>query len=141
MGKTNGGLLLPSIQHASQLINDVRFSSIREYVLNSESLSGSTQLDIDDIPSNTVIYRIELVVLNAFGNANGDQHDITITCDNGGILMNNTWNDPNTVGSYVTDCYTSIRGSTDQLHVIHSLSDISTGAAILRIHCYTNAIN
>lgn len=138
MSKVSGSLTLPVIRRASQLINDVKFSSIREYVLNSESLSGSSQLDIEDIPANAVIFKIELVVLSAFGNLNGDQHNISVTCDNGGTLMDNTWNDPNMVGSYVTDCYTMLRGNIDKVHVIHSLSDITTGSGILRIHFYTN---
>ena len=138
MGKVKGSLTLPAIRYASQLINDIRFSSIREYVLNSESLSGSTQLDIDDIPSNAVIYRIELIVLSAFSNLSGDQHNISITCDNGGTLMSSEWNDPNMIGSYITNCYTTVRGNLDLVHVIHSLSDISTGFAILRIHVYTD---
>lgn len=138
MGKINGGLILPAIRRASQLINDIRFSSIREYVLNSESLSGTTQLDIDDIPSNAVIYRIELVVLSAFADLSGSQHDIQITCDNGGTLMDSSWNDPNMVGSYDTDCYTMLRGNLDKVHVIHSLSNIVSGFGILRIHFYTD---
>ena len=138
MGKVNGSLTLPAIRRASQLINDIRFSSIREYVLNSESLSGTTQLDIDDIPSNAVIYRIELVVLSAFGDISGDQHNIAITCDNGGTLMDSSWNDPNMVGSYDTDCYTMLRGNLDKVHVIHSLSNIVNGFGILRIHFYTD---
>lgn len=138
MGKVNGSLSLPHSRRASQLINDTRFSSIREYVLNSESLSGSTQLDIGDLPSNAVIYRIELIVLTAFSTLNGAQHNISVTCDNGGILMDSSWNDPNMVGTYVTDCYTTLRGNLDVVHIIHSLSDISTGSCILRIHFYTD---
>lgn len=138
MGKINGGLSLPTIRRASQLINDIRFSSIREYVLNSETLSGTTQLEIDDIPSNAVIYRIELIVLSAFSDLTGDQHDIKVTCDNGGTLMDSSWNDPNMVGSYDTDCYTMLRGNLDKVHVIHSLSNIISGFGILRIHLYTD---
>lgn len=138
MGNIKGSLSLPASRRASQLINDTRFSSIRDYILNSESLSGSTRLDIDDLPSNAVIYRIELIVLNAFSNLNGDQHNISVTCDNGGTLMDSSWNDPNMVGTYVTDCYTTLRGNLDLVHVIHSLSNISSGLGILRIHFYTD---
>ena len=138
MGKVSGSMSLPVNRRASQLINDVRFSSIREYVLNSESLSGSTQLDIDDIPANAIIYRIELIVLHAFSTLSGDQHNISITCDNGGTLMESEWNDPNMVGSYATNCYTTVRGNLDLVHVIHSLSNIATGFAILRLHLYTD---
>ena len=138
MGSFKGNFSLPTSRRASQLINDTRFSSIRDYVLNSESLSGSTQLDIEDLPSNAVIYRIELIVLSAFSNLNGDQHNISVTCDNGGTLMDSSWNDPNMIGSYVTDCYTTLRGNLDLVHVIHSLSDISTGSGVLRIYFYTD---
>ena len=138
MGKVSGSITLPVNRRASQLINDVRFSSIREYVLNSESLSGSSQLDIDDIPANAIIYRIELIVLNAFSTLNGAQHNISITCDNGGTLMDSEWNDPNMIGSYITNCYTTVRGNLDLVHVVHSLANIATGFAILRIYLYTD---
>lgn len=138
MGKIHGSFALPQTRYASQLINDTRFSSIREYVLNSESLSGSMQLDIADLPSNAILYRIELIILSAFSNLNGDQHDIAITCDNGGTIMDSSWNDPNMVGAYSAECHVALRGTSDVVHVIHSLSDMTSGLAILRIHLYTD---
>ena len=138
MGKVSGGLVLPVIRRASQLINDTKFSSIREYILNSETLSGTTQLDIEDIPSNAVIFRIELIVLSAFSNMKGDQHTITIKCDNDTTLMDGTWNDPNMVGSYETDCYSILHSNMGKLHIIHSLSDIISGFGILRVYFYTD---
>ena len=136
MGTVTGSFSLPTAQRTSQLINDTRFSSIREYVLNSSTLSGSTQLDIGDLMSSSVIYRIDLIVLSAFSDLSGAQHNIEITCDNGGTLMSAEWNDPNTIGTYSTNCYTSIRNASDVVHVIHSLGEMLTGSAILRFYIY-----
>ena len=138
MGKINGSFSLPTPQRTSQLINDTRFSSIREYVLNTSVLSGSTQLDISDILPGSVIYRIDLIVLSAFSDAGGSQHNIEISCDNGGVLMNAEWNDPNTIGTYSTNCYTTIRTSEDLMHINHTLSDMISGSAIVRFYMYSN---
>lgn len=139
MSIVKGSFTLPTSQRTSQLVNDTRFSSIQEYVLNSAVLSGSTQLDISDLLAGSVIYRIDLIVLNAFSDASGAQHSIEVSCDNGGVLMDAEWNDPNSVGTYTTDCYTTIRTTSDLVHVTHSLSSMLTGSAILRLYVYTNA--
>ena len=138
MGKVSGSFSLPTAQRTSQLINDTRFSSIREYVLNSSTLADSSQLDISDLLSGSVIYRIDLIVLSAFSDASGRQHDIEITCDNGGVLMESEWNDPNNIGSYSTNCYASIRTPEDLVHVNHTLGNIMSGSAILRFYIYNN---
>ena len=138
MGQTIGSLALPSPQRTSQLVNDTRFSSIQEYVLDSSSLSGSTQLDISDLSVGSVIYQVELMILSAFSESGGSQPTIEITCDNGGVLMDDTWNDPTTVAVYSTDCYTSIRTVNDLVHIIHNLSNITAGSAILRLYLYKN---
>lgn len=140
MGKIKGTFALPhSSRLGSQLINDTGFSSIREYVLNSESLSGTTQLDIEDLPQDTIIYRIELIVLEGFSDLSGTQHDLSVSTGTGIELMNKNWNDPNTPGTYVTNCYaTSINGSKNPLHIIHNITNALSGVGILRIHMYTN---
>ena len=138
MGPVKGSFTLPTTQRTSQLINDTRFSSIREYVLNSNTLSGSTQVDINDLIPGSVIYRIDLIVLSAFSDTSGAQHDIQITCDNGGVIMDSKWNDPNMIGSYTTNCYANIRTSTDMIHVIHSLGNLISGSALLRFYIYNN---
>ena len=137
MGKITGSFSLPTPQRTSQLINDTRFSSIQEYVLNSSTLSGSSQLDISDLMSGSVIYRIDLIVLSAFSDAAGNQHDITISCDNGGTMMSAVCSDPNTVGTYSTNCYTTIRTPADVVHVTHTLGNLLTGTAILRFYMYS----
>lgn len=136
MGSVAGSFVLPTPQRTSQLINDTRFSSIREYVLDSSILSGSTQLDISDLMPSSVIYRIDLIVLSAFNDQYGNQLNMKITCDNGGTLMAAEWNDPNTIGTYTTNCYTSIRTAADVIHVIHDLGAVLSGSAILRFHIY-----
>lgn len=138
MGNIKGSFSLPTPQRTSQLINDTRFSSIREYVLDSSTLSDSTQLDISDLASGSVIYRIDLIVLSAFSDASGIQHSIEISCDNGGILMDAEWNDPNVIGSYSTNCYASIRTIDDIIHITHSLGNSLSGSALLRFYLYSN---
>ena len=141
MAKIAGSFALPMPPHTSQLVNDTRFSSIREYVLNSASLSGSTQLDISDLSEGSVIYRIDLVIFEAFSDESGDQHDIAIASESGDVLMSNEWNDPNTLGTYTASCHTTISSSNKNLHLTHSLSNIVSGAAILRLHIYNNSAN
>lgn len=138
MGNIAGSFSLPMPQRTSQLINDTRFSSIREYILDSSTLSGSTQLDISDLLSGSVIYRIDLIVLSAFSDASGKQHSIEISCDNGGILMDAEWNDPNVIGSYSTNCYATIKTPEDLVHITHSLGNLLSGSAILRFYIYSN---
>ncbi len=138
MSLIKGSFTLPTPQRTSQLVNDTRFSSIREYFLDGSVLSGSSQLDISDLLPGSVIYRIDLIVVNAFSDQSGAQHDIEITCDNGGVQMAAEWNDPNNVGTYTTNCYTSIRTPADVIHVVHSLGNILTGSAVLRFYIYSN---
>ena len=138
MGNVTGSLTLPTPQRTSQLINDTRFSSIREYVLNSSNLSGSNKLDIVDLIPGSVIYRIDLIILSAFSDTSGMQKSIEISCDNGGVLMDSEWNDPNMIGTYSTNCYTNIRTSNDVVHIMHNLDNIISGSAILRLYVYNN---
>ena len=139
MAKVKGIFSLPhSSRLGSQLINDTGFSSIREYVLNSESLSSTTQLDIDDLPQDTIIYRIELIILEGFSDLSGTQHNISVSTKTGNELMNANWNDPNTEGTYATNCYvTSVGGTVNPLQVFHNVKDAISGVGILRIHMYT----
>ena len=120
MGNVLGSFSLPTAQRTSQLINDTRFSSIQEYILDYNSLSGSTQIDITDILPGSVIYRIDLIILSAFSDLTGSQHDIEISCNNGNILMDKKWNDPNMIGTYTTNCYVSIRNKSELIHINHS---------------------
>ena len=136
MAKIAGSFSLPIPPHTSQLVNDTRFSSIREYVLNSASLSGSSQLDISDLSEGSVIYRIDLVVFEAFSDDTGNQHDIEITAGSDNVLMDAEWNDPNTVGSYTAACHTIISSENSSLQLTHSLANIVSGSAILRLYMY-----
>ena len=133
-----GSFSVPVVSNTSQLINDTRFSSIREYVLDTSTLAGSTQLDITDLPANAVIYRIDLLILNAFSVTSGDQLNIEVTRENGDILMDNLWNDPNNVGTYTTNCYAILSGSSETLHILHDLGSAISGSAVLRFHLYTS---
>ena len=138
MGLKAGVFTLPTPQRTSQLVNDTRFSSIREYVLDSSTLAGTTQLNISDLIVGSVIYRIDLYVINAFSSASGEQHNIEVKKSDGSVLMSSEWNDPNSIGTYVTECYTSIDSANQSLQVIHSLSNMISGSAILRLYMYTN---
>lgn len=136
MAAVYGNLMLPTAQRTSQLVNDTRFSSIREYILDSNSLSGATQLEISDLSRDSVIYRIDLIVTAPFNTLDGAQHNIEVADQEGNILMDNDWNDPNMIGTYSTNCYSIMNGSNTKLTVTHDLSNISSGAAILRLYVY-----
>ena len=66
MSLIKGSFTLPTPQRTSQLVNDTRFSSIREYVLDSSILSDTTTLDIADLLSGSVIYRIDLMLIHFY---------------------------------------------------------------------------
>lgn len=131
MGSIPGSFTLPSIQCTSQLINDAGFLSIREYRLDVNNLRGSSQINISEFAGAT-IYRIELLVLDAFTDSSGSQHNIEISCDSAGVLMNAKWNDPNVVGLYSTPCNATINDKNDGIHITHSLSSMVSGSAIVR---------
>ena len=135
MGLLTGGFTLPMPQRTSQLVNDSRFSSIQEYLLDSSSLSGLTQLDIADLKVGSVIYRIDLVILSAFRDNSGSQHNIEISCGDN-VLMASEWNDPNRVGTYTTNCYGIVNSTNNVVHIKHSPTSISAGSAILRIYSF-----
>lgn len=134
MAQRYGGLSLPSPRKTSDLKNDSRFLSIYDYVLNSSVLSGGTSISISDLPTGAIVTRVELRVNTAFKTSTTAQHDIEVTNANGTVvLMDNTWNDPNVVGNYSTECYHVISGA---IKVTHDLKYITAGSAILRFYVY-----
>ena len=108
-------------------------SSIWSYHLDATALSGETELSIEDLPVNGVITRIELRVTTAFVSSL-DQNNIDVMGDSTEVLMDADWNDPNTTGNYITDCYYEI--SANGITVSHDLSDMTAGSAILLLHVF-----
>ena len=108
-------------------------SSIWKYSLDSSTLAGETELTIQDLPVDGVITRIELRVITAFVSSL-DQNNIDVVGDSSEVLMDADWNDPNTTGNYITDCYYEI--SANGITVSHDLSDMTAGSAILLLHVF-----
>ena len=127
-----GSFVLPTPSKTSQLTNDAQFMSIHEYVLNASVLRGTTSLQISDISAGVIINRIELNVTTAFV-SDVEQNNISVVGANSSVLMDATWNDPNTAGSYSTDCNYVV---TSTITVNHDLSNMTAGVAILRIYAH-----
>ncbi len=138
MASVTGSFSVPVLSNTSQLVNDTRFSSIREYILDNSVLSDTTQLLINDLPLKAIIYRIDLLIINAFSTTAGSQLNIEVTRNDGTVLMNKEWNDPNTIGTYTTNCYTTLSGAVENIKVNHDLGSATNGSAILRFHLYTS---
>lgn len=133
-----GSFNLPTPQRTSQLVNDTRFSSIREYILNVETLKDASILEISDLPGNSVIYRIDLIINAPMTSLDGAQHNLSISDSNGNTLFKNEWSDPNTIGTYTSNCYGILDAGSTKINITHDMTNLTNGSAILRFHLYTN---
>ena len=134
MSATKGSFSLPMPSKTSQLVNDARFLSIQEYVLNTSNLSGTTQVSITDLPVGSIITKVELRVTTAFA-PTSTQHNIAINGASSEVLMDSGWNDPNTIGNYSTEAYYAITSSG--IRVVHNCGSVTAGSAILRLYIYS----
>ena len=132
-----GAFISPNPTKMSDLENDNNYIIIREYVLDAASLVGTTSIKIDDIEAGNVITNIGLNVTTPFVSSNNND-TIEVTTDSGTVLMDKTWNDPNVIGNYTTDCADEIVGNPDEIIINHTLSGMTAGYAILRIEMYGN---
>ena len=132
MAATSGSFALPTPSKTSQLVNDSRFMSIKEYVLTPSVLSKASQFELSDIPSGSIIQRIDLMVTTAFASAS-DQNNISVVGADESVIMDASWNDPNTAGVYSTDCYYYV---TSTVRVVHDLTGATAGRAVLRLFIY-----
>ena len=138
MAKSIGSLTLPQgslVTRTSQLENDSRFSSVYEYVLTNTSLSSSVTLNISNIPSNSIITKVEMYVVDPFVDSYGNPVSISIE---GGesTLMDGKWNDPCEIGLYSTDCYYIVKGTTNELNINHNAGNCIEGTVIIRFVTY-----
>lgn len=133
-----GNFVVPTPNRTSELVNDTRFSSIQEYILTPALLGGSSVLSISDIGVGATIYKIDLIVFKPF--ITGDTATLAVKTLTNEILMDIGWNDPSTVGSYVTDCYYVSAGLAEEIKVNHTLGRATEGMALLRFYLYNNAI-
>lgn len=132
-----GAFISPNPTKMSDLENDNNYIIIREYVLDAASLAGTTSIKIDDIEAGNVITNIGLNVTTPFVSSNNND-TIEVVTDSGIVLMDKTWNDPNAIGNYTTDCVYEIVGNPDEIIINHTLSGMTAGYAILRIEMYGN---
>lgn len=133
-----GNFSLPTAQRTSQLINDTRFSSIREYVLSASLFKDTDVIEITDLAPSSLIYRADIIVTSPFATLDGKQHSISIVDMENTILFDSTWNDPNIIGTYTTNCYAGITAVNAKLKVLHDLREATGGNAILRLYLYNN---
>ena len=137
MPKVYGGFSLPQSNQSTI----TRFSSIREYVLDANTLHGISQVNITDVGANSVIYRIDLIVMNGFSDASGKQHDLEVTDHNDNVLMAIEWNDPNERGTYCSNCYCTVLPEAETIKVKHTMGEMLSGLAILRLYIYNNVVD
>lgn len=138
MAAVYGNLMLPTAQRTSQLVNDTRFSSIREYVLNTESMKDTETLEISDLALDSVIYRIDLIVFNPFTILDGTIPNIEVVDENDTILLDKDWNEPSISDTYSSNCYSTINSLNTKLKINHNLGSSFNGDAILRLYLYNN---
>ena len=132
MPGTRGGFTIPAPSKTSELTNDSQFMSVKEYNLSVAALSGSTTYTISDIPAGTVIHQVELLVDTAF-TSSASQNNLAVKGADNTVIMDSSWNDPNTIGNYVTKC-SFIVSSTIKL--VHDLNTATAGHATLRLHLH-----
>ena len=115
----------PTPKSLSDLQNDNNYMAIKEYVLNSDALSGST------------IVKMSLHVRTPFVSTNISD-TIEVSTDTDKVLLAQECNDPNRAGDYSSDCYYITSGNQNEILVHHTLSNMTAGVAILRIELYEN---
>lgn len=133
---TPGIFVLPPVRKTSELENNSRFSSIREYAVNASTLSGTVMLELDDLPANAIVYQIDLLVNQAFTSASA--MNLEVQSKHQDILFSKNWNDPGKLGTYSSQCYYITDGSSGEIRLLHSLGGSLSGLFILRLYLYEN---
>lgn len=123
-----GNFAIPTPSKTSELANDARFMSVHEYKLDLTKLK-TTPVTISDIKANSVVHQIDLLVDTAFVSS-ASQNNIEVLGADGTVLMDKTWNDPNTAGNYSTACNYTV---TSTIKVSHDLTGATAGNALLRV--------
>lgn len=139
MGKY-GYFINPSPTSLSDLTNDNNYMVIREYVLDRASLVGADSIAISDINAGSTIVKTSLNVISPFIIPKGEPL-IELVTDSGTQLMNKYCNDLSTPNNYSTDSYYITNGNTNEIILKHTLSNMSSGTAILRLELYENLPN
>ena len=115
---------------------NTRVGSVEDRLLNRNTLSGNNSYEITGLEEGFVIYRLELVVDTPFYTDPDVQHNISVYGeDDTTLLMDQNWNDPNTVGAYSSSVNYTV-GSQGKLVVHHDLINMISGIATLRIYGY-----
>lgn len=121
----------------SDLVNDKNYMAIREYILDSSSLSGTTQVAINDLLAGSTITKISLNIMTPFKSSNATD-TIEVVSDSGIVLLDKSWNDPSIKSNYETDAFYVTSGNTNEIFVKHTLSGMTAGLAVLRVELYEN---
>ena len=132
-----GAFISPNPTKMSDLQNDNNYIIIREYELNSASLTGNSSIGIQNIDAGNVITNIGLKIITPFASNNASD-TIEVATDSGEVLMDKSWNDPNLEGYYSAECLYEVNGNENEILIKHTLSAMTSGSAILRIEMYGN---
>ena len=101
---------------------DTRVTGVNAYNLNETSVYGTTEYKITDLKEGDLIYRVDLQILTPFSDGDTSQFNISIYGESGELLMPETWNDPNTEGTY-SSSLNYLVGSEHKLTIQHNLTN------------------
>ena len=126
-----GAFINPSPKSLSDLINDNNYMSIREYILDTDSLKGNSA------NAGSSIVRVSLNVKTPFVSPNS-VNIIEVVSDTNQVLLSSAANDPAIANNYISECSYITSGNDNEVLVKHNLSGMTAGLAILRIELYEN---
>ena len=81
-----GAFINPSPKSLSDLINDNNYMSIREYILDADSLKGNSTIAISDLNAGSSIVRVSLNVKTPFVSPNS-VNTIEVVSDTNQVLV------------------------------------------------------
>lgn len=133
MGSIYGCFTLPTSEE-----NNSNSISVKDIILNKDLYQSSQYIDMEDIPSGSIIYKTEVRIMEAFNSISTNDLSIRgFKTDNDYIVMDEKYNDPTEVGTFINTCYGIIKGNeTIRWEWNQGIQDSTSGLAILRIFYY-----
>ena len=110
-----------------------RVTKVEEFPFDIESFRGTVIHEVRGLKPGSSIFRMDLVIENAFRTNPDVQHNIAILGENNEVLMPETWSDPNVEGSYSTSLTYTV-GPLGILRLRHDLANMISGSGVLKVH-------
>lgn len=106
---------------------------IKEYPLNKDTFSGNSEFQIQNFMNGGLIYKIDIIISEAFATNPNKQHNIAVYGEDDSVLMPESWNDPNVSGCYSTSL-NYIIGSSGIIRIKHDLGDMISGDGTVKFY-------